>query len=80
MLTEYIDAAMKNACYEILPEDHTYYGEISGFQGVYANEVTLEECRKELRDVLEDWIFISISRHLPLPVVNGISLKVSEAV
>ena len=37
MLTEYIEAAMKKARYEILPDDHSYYEEIPGFQGVYAN-------------------------------------------
>ena len=80
MLTQYIEAAMKKARYEILPDDHTYYGEILGFQGVYANESTLEDCRSELRDVLEDWILISVSRRLPLPMVDGIVLKVNEVV
>src|SRR5262245_1854078 len=41
MLTEYIQAAMRRATYEILPEDKTYYGEIPGFQGVWANADTL---------------------------------------
>ena len=80
MLTAYLEAAMKKARYEILPDDHSYYGEIPGFQGAYANEATLEECRNELRNVLEDWILVSISRRLPLPVIDGIRLIVGEAV
>ena len=80
MLTQYIEAAMKQARYEILPDDHSYYGGIPGFQGVYANQDTLEDCRNELRDVLEDWILISVSRHLPLPTVDGIVLKAEEPV
>jgi predicted RNase H-like HicB family nuclease len=40
MLTDYINAAMKHATYEILA-DRTYYGEIPRFQGVYANAKTL---------------------------------------
>jgi predicted RNase H-like HicB family nuclease len=80
MLTEYIQAALKKARYEILPDDGSYYGEIPGFKGVYANAATLEECRTELREVLEDWIMLGISRHLPLPVVDGIELKLREAV
>jgi predicted RNase H-like HicB family nuclease len=80
MLTEYIEAAMRKARYEILPDDNTFYGEIPGFDGVYANADTLETCRRELREVLEDWLLLSISRHLPLPVVDGIELKVREAV
>lgn len=52
MLTQYIHAAMRRARYEIL-SDGTFYGEIPGFQGVYANADTLEECRDELKEVLE---------------------------
>ncbi len=77
MLTEYLNAAMSKAKYEIL-EDKTYYGEIPGFQGLYANESILEECRNELEDTLEDWILLSISKHMPLPVIDGIELKVEE--
>jgi len=80
MLTEYVEAAMRKANYEILPDDNTFYGEIPGFDGVYANSDNLETCRRELREVLEEWILLSISHHLPLPVVDGIELKVKEAV
>ena len=76
MLTEYFETAMKNARYEILPDDKSFYGHIPGFQGVWANGQTLEGCRQELREVLEDWVMVSISRHLPLPVVDHIELKI----
>jgi predicted RNase H-like HicB family nuclease len=78
MITEYISAAMRKAKYEILEEDKTFYGEIPGFDGLYANENTLEECRAELEDTLEDWILLSISKNTSLPVVDGIELKVQE--
>ncbi|MDI6704608.1 MAG: type II toxin-antitoxin system HicB family antitoxin [bacterium] len=80
MLTEYIRAAMKRAKYEILPDDNTFYGEIPGFDGVYANAKTLEACRDELEEVLEEWIFFRISRNLPLPIVEGIELTIKEVV
>lgn len=35
MLTDYIQAAMHKAHYEILEDDRSYYGEIPGFQGVW---------------------------------------------
>ena len=69
MLTKYIHAAMSKARYEILPDDGTFYGEIPGFNGVYANADTLETCRDELEEVLEDWILLSVSLHYPLPQV-----------
>lgn len=80
MLTKYIRAAMEKAKYEILSEDNTFYGEIPGFDGVYANANTLEVCHDELEEVLEEWIFFRISRHLPLPIVDGIELMIKEAV
>jgi predicted RNase H-like HicB family nuclease len=78
MLTDYIRASMKMAKYEILPDDNTFYGEIPGFDGVYANAETLEACRDELEEVLEDWILFRVSRNLSLPVVNGIVLTIKE--
>jgi len=79
MLTEYIRAAMKKARYEILPDDNTFYGEIPGFDGVYANADTLEACRDELEEVLEEWIFFRISHNLSLPVVDGIELVIIKS-
>jgi len=78
MLTVYLRAAMSKAKYEILPEDRTYYGEIPGFQGVYASAATLEACRDELESTLEDWILFRVSRNLPLPEVGGVRLEVAE--
>ena len=67
MLANYIKAALRQARYEILPEDKTYYGEIPGFAGVYASSSTLESCREELKEVLEEWVLLRVSRNLSLP-------------
>jgi predicted RNase H-like HicB family nuclease len=67
MLTRYLRAAMHRATYKILPDDGTYYGELPGFQGVWANASRLEDCRDELEEVLEEWILLSIHKNLPLP-------------
>jgi predicted RNase H-like HicB family nuclease len=79
MLTTYITAAIAKSHYELLPDDGRFYGEIEGFQGVYATGNTLEECRVELLEVLEEWIFLSIARHLPLPEIAGITLPSSAS-
>ena len=74
MLSEYLQAALRHARYEILRDDGTYYGEVPECPGVYANANSLEECREELREVLEEWILFRVHRHLPLPVIDGIEL------
>lgn len=79
MLTEYIAAAMRRATYEIL-SDGTFYGEIPGLQGVYANMQTLEACREELREVLEGWIVLGLRLGHTLPVVEGIELVAEKEV
>jgi predicted RNase H-like HicB family nuclease len=79
MLTTYIKAAMRQARYKILPEDGTYFGEIPGIVGVWANAGTLEDCRDELEDVLEEWITLSLSRQLPIPSIGGVELTVPQA-
>ena len=78
MLTSYIQAAMRKAKYEILNDDNSYYGEIPGFTGIYANAATLEKCREELEEVLEEWILFRVSRNLSVPRVDGMRLKIKQ--
>lgn len=60
MIAEYITNVIKSAKYEILSEDNSVYAEIPGFQGVYANAETFEECRSELIEVLEEWLILRL--------------------
>ena len=78
MLTTYIRAAMCHAAYEIL-EDGTYYGEIPGLAGVFADASTLEACRDELQSVLEGWIMLGLRLGHELPSVDGYHLSVDLA-
>jgi len=78
MLTKYLEAAMRHAHYEILKDNGTYYGEIPKCRGVYANAPTLEECRTELEEVLEDWVLFRIYKNLPLPKIDGLKLTVKK--
>ena len=63
---------MKKARYEILADENSYYGEIEGFEGVWANASNLETCREELEEVLEEWILFRVSQNLHLPIVDGL--------
>ena len=80
MLTEYIQAAMRGARYERLEEEGIFYGEIPELDGVYAEAETLEACRAELQEVLEEWILLGVALNHPLPVVGGIELKIRKDV
>ncbi len=78
MLREYIQAAMRRAHYEILTDDGTFYGEIPGFDGIYANAAALEICREQLEEVLEEWLLFRVSKNLTLPIVDGHELAIKE--
>ncbi len=79
MLVEYLQTSLRHAHYEILEEDKSFYGEIPGLQGVYANASTLEECREQLKEVLEEWVLFRIYKNLPLPQIGGIEIKIRKA-
>jgi predicted RNase H-like HicB family nuclease len=78
MLSRYIEAAMRRARYEILPDGEGFYGSIEDLQGVWANAPTLEGCRDELREVLEEWIVLGLRLGHPIPAIEGIELSVRE--
>jgi len=78
MLSEYLRAAMRHAKYELLSEDGSFYGEIPDFRGVYANQATLESCREQLEEVLEEWVLFRVSRNLELPVVDGLKIEIKK--
>ena len=80
MLTEYIEEAMKKARYEIIEDGEPYYGEIPELSGVWATGKTLEECRGNLKETLEDWIILSVKKDLPIPNLGKESIKIEEKV
>jgi len=76
MFEKYVQAAMRQAQYEILEDDGSFFGHIPPLQGVWANEPTLEACREELESALEDWILFGISLHHSFPIIEGLELTV----
>lgn len=78
MLMKYIQTAMRHAKYEILSDDGSFYGEIPLCKGVYANAASLEECREQLEEVLEEWILFRVHKNLSLPAIDGVDLAIKE--
>ena len=75
MLTAYINAAMRRARYDLIEAGEGYIGKIPELQGVWANSDTLEACRDELREVLEEWIILGLKMNHQIPVIYGIELN-----
>ena len=80
MLTEYIDEALQRARYELIEDGETpYYGEIPELPGVWASGRTLEDCRRELKEVVEGWILISVRQSLDIPRLGSAEIRESTA-
>ncbi len=59
MLSEYIQKALGEAHHKAL-ENGTWFAEIPGFEGVWANAGTIEACRHELEEVIKEWLVLDI--------------------
>ncbi len=71
MLIEYVNEALARARYEIIEgEKEPYYGEVPGLNGVWATGKTLEECRKNLAEVIDGWLIVRLKRGLAIPSIG----------
>jgi len=81
MLIEYVEEALRRARYEIIEDEEPFYGEIEDLKGVWATGKTLEECRSNLKDVVEGWILLSIKKGLPIPKLGDHEItEIQEAI
>jgi predicted RNase H-like HicB family nuclease len=75
MLIQYIQAALERAKYEIIDDEEPYYGEVPELEGVWATGKTLEECRRNLEEVIDEWIVIRLRNGLLLPRIGDHIIK-----
>jgi predicted RNase H-like HicB family nuclease len=78
VLTRYISEAMKRARYKTLGNG-TFFGEIPGLAGVWANEATQDGCRQVLQEVLEEWLVLKIRDHDAIPRLGRVTLPSKAA-
>ena len=80
MLMYYIQAALERAHYEIIEDEEPFYGEVPELAGVWATGPTLEACRRDLAEAVEDWLLFSIAKALPIPDLGSASIRIPEKV
>ena len=79
MLVQYCTEALKQAIYKQL-EDASWFAEIPGFQGVWANAESVETTREELFEVLQEWLMLKLKDGDVLPIISGLNLNTLTAV
>jgi predicted RNase H-like HicB family nuclease len=78
MIRQYVEEALRTARYEKL-DDGTFYGEVPRLRGVLATAQTLEECRDQLAEVVEEWVLVRVAKGLAVPPLGKIGIKVIKA-
>jgi len=79
MFIEYIEKALQKAEYKKL-NDGSWFAEIPSFEGVWGNGETVEKCRIELQEVLEEWLLLKLTDGDSIPSLEGIEIKVKTTV
>ena len=78
MIQGYLQKAAARAHYEQL-EDGSWCAQVRGLKGVVAIGRSLEACRSQLLEFVEEWVLVRVSRNLPVPRLDGVSIRVREA-
>jgi predicted RNase H-like HicB family nuclease len=71
MFSEYMNVALEKAQYKIIDDEYPYFAEVPELEGVWATGKTIEECRNELIEVIEEWIVARLQRGLSIPMLCG---------
>lgn len=80
MLLQYIQTALECAHYEIIDDEEPFYGQVPPLAGIWATGKTLEECRRNLAEAIEDWVLFSIAKGLPIPALGQAAIHLPEKV
>ena len=78
MITRYIDQALRRARYRQV-DGGLYCATVPGLRGVIATGSTLEICRDQLAEVVEEWILVRVARGLSVPRLGGVTVEVRQA-
>ena len=75
MITAYVDRALRRARYERV-DDGEFCATVPGLPGVIATGRTLERCRDQLAEVVEEWVLVRIARGLSVPRLGRVTVEV----
>ena len=78
MILAYVEQALTRADYEEL-EDGAYVAEVPGLQGVLGTGETLEGCRGNLAEVVEEWVLVRVARGLSVPPLGDVTVAIKHA-
>ena len=72
MVSKYIDEALHRAEYSVV-DGNAFCATVAGLPGVIATGQTLEGCRDQLAEIVEEWVLARVSRGLGVPRLGTVS-------
>ena len=78
MVSQYVASALERADYQLL-DDGSFAATVRGLRGVIATGSTLEGCRRELVEVVEEWVLVRVAHGLAIPALGKAVVKVRRA-
>lgn len=78
MISQYVATALERAQYRLV-DGGTFSGTVRGLRGVIATGPTLEACRRELAEVIEEWILVRVARGMAIPRLGKAIVRVRRA-
>jgi predicted RNase H-like HicB family nuclease len=81
VIREYIQEALERAKYELINNPgEPYYAEVPGLAGVWATGETLEQCRRNLADVIEGWLLLRLRKGFDVPPLGQYRIEIPHQV
>ena len=78
MISHYLDRALRAAHYSPLAEGG-FCATVPALRGVIATGATVEACRDQLAEVVEEWVLVRVARGLSVPPIGGARVQVRKA-
>jgi predicted RNase H-like HicB family nuclease len=78
VISKYIAEALHRAQYRIL-DDGLFCATVAGLPGVIATGKTLEACRDQLAEVVEEWLLVRVAHGLRIPRLGAATVQVKRA-
>jgi predicted RNase H-like HicB family nuclease len=78
VIAKYIDEALHRAQYAVV-DAGVFCGTVPGLPGVIATGATLESCRDQLAEVVEEWVLVRVAHGLSVPRLGTVRVQVKRA-
>jgi predicted RNase H-like HicB family nuclease len=78
VISTYISEALHRARYIVI-DGGVFCATVPGLAGVIATAESLEDCRDQLAEVVEEWILVRVSRGLSVPRLGTARVQVRRA-